>query len=382
MVNGAKGVSFAGVWYPGGAEARAACEADGTSIAPADVRTIARGMPGTPVTYEHAGVGAAASATAASDATSAGAGTRAIIQEIGPSTFYNTGDAAAMAMAPIGVITNAWVDGAGAGHCTGRVHSAYPGAASLVRDRALGGLSLSHYAGETDAIEVTLTAEPARRGCNVATTDLSELPGYMRKHHPSAKPAPAAMSSQPAAAQAMDATPVEQAAPPASPLEAILTKMSPEERAVVQARFEEMDAAAVTATARAKTLESSATDAEILRDQIKQVTDQLSEAERKQYNLGMEAISEQMMSSNPDRVRRGADRLLMACSRRMMQMPPPAASSATAAAPAAAAPPAKRARAEEPAAAAAAPHFAPPPAGSSDALRRALAFTYEPGMVE
>lgn len=380
MANGAAGVSFAGVWYPGGAGARAACQADGTSITDADVRKIARGMPGTPVTYEHAGVGAAASATADTDARSAGAGARALMQDIGTSTFYNTGDAAAMAMAPIGVITNAWVDGTGAGHCTGRVNSAYPGAASLVRDRALSGLSLSHFDGETDAIEVTLTADPARLGCNVATTDLSELPGYMRKHHPSAKAPRATMSSSSSsAAQVMDVnSEPAAAAPAASPLEAILTKMSPEERAVVQARFEEMDAAAVTATARAKTLESSATDAEILRDQIKQVTDQLSEAERKQYNLGMEAISEQMMSSNPDRVRRGADRLLMACSRRMMQMPPPAASSATAAA----APPAKRARAEEPAAAAAAPHFAPPLAGGSDALRRALASTYEPGMVE
>ena len=50
-------------------------------------------------------------------------------------------------------------------------------------------------------------------------------------------------------------------------LQAMLSEMPAMDRMVLQARFEEMDAAAVTATARAKALESSAIDTEILCDQ-------------------------------------------------------------------------------------------------------------------
>lgn len=373
------GVSFAGVWYPG-AKGEPQCRSDGTNISATDIHKIAAGMVGAPVTYEHAGVAAAADVPdPASEAI--GPGTRSALHNIGRDTFYKTGNASAMAMEPIGVVTGAWVDSAGAGHCTGRIKNDYPGAAGLVRDKKLHGLSLSHFDGETNAVEVTLTSDPARPGCHVATSDVLELPAYMRKHRGGAKQkgAPSTMASPDLTTDAaMADLTVPAPVPPVtqSPLAAILAKMSPEDRNVLQARFEEMDSVAVTATARAKTLESSATDAEILRDQIKQVTDQLSEAERRQYNLGLEAISEQMMSSNPDRVRRGADRLLMACSRKMMmqQHQPEEMGS-------------KRARVEEPAPVQ--QSFAPPPVAAaaaapamSDVLRRALAETYEAVPVE
>ena len=360
------GVSFAGVWYPGGKKGKLSCQKNKTYIPRNELHKLASSLVGAPLTVEHAGV-SVASNHACADTT--GIQTREILHDIGSKTFYKTGDTKALTMAPIGVVTNAWVDKFGTGHCSGRVENKFPNVAKLVKRKALNGLSLSHYDGTTNAIEVALTTDPAREGCTISVDDILELPSYMRKNAPVdiAKSQPdMEVDTNAAVVETLKDDHVAE-----SPLVTILGKLCAEDQKIVQARFEEMDAAAVTAASRAKSLEATATDGEILKDQIRQIVDTLSEAEQKQYHLGLEAITEQMMSSNPDRVRRGCDRLLVACSRRMMMSGDSVPE----------APSAKRTRVAEPAPV---QEFAPPVVafGPSDALRRALASTYDPTVVE
>jgi len=376
------GVSFAGVWYD-------PQKVDRTNKTPGYVmgdntaRTIATSLPGTPITYEHTGLASAAEATLDLPSVNVAAATQNTLRSIGRDTFYKTGDRSAMAMAPVGVVTNAWVDRYGVGRCTGRIGDDYPNVASMVQLRRLGSLSLSHFPGVDDAIELTLTRDPARAGCDIQVRELSSVPRYMRHHPASEKTDPVSMEASiptstpattevaaPAAAAAAAAT-----TPAPTPLEAALAALEPAQRALVTARMEEMNNVATTAKRRALQLESSATDAEIMRDQIDQVINQLSESERKQYNLATDTLNEQMMSGNADRVRRAADRLILACSRKMMTMQQPAAVEDA---------PQKRARVAEPTPVAAEPmqiNSAPSTMSMSSSLRNALAAAYEPAVV-
>ena len=322
------GTSFAGVWYNPNKVDREN-KIPGYVMDDKTTRLISKTMPGTPITYEHTGLVLAANATPDLPLVNVATATQNTLRSFGRNTFYKTGDRSAMAMAPVGVVTNSWVDAHGVGRCTARVGDSYPGVASMIQNRRLENLSLSHFPGVDSAVELTLTRDPARAGCNIEVRELSSVPRYMRHHPISDTTTFGIMDSSPAhtaTSAAAPSTSVDAAAaapgggPAPTPLEQALASLEPSHRALITARMEEMNDTAATAKRRAMQLESSATDGEIMRDQIDQIINQLSESERKQYNLATDTLSEQMMSENADRVRRAADRMMMACSRKMMTM--------------------------------------------------------------
>jgi hypothetical protein len=159
----------------------------------------------------------------------------------------------------------------------------------------------------------------------------------------------------------MDTT-QETAAPELSPLEVALGALDNTARAAIEARMEEMVAAADAAAARAKQLEAQGTDYEVMRDQLEQINGQLTDRQRKVYNIEPATVRAQLESHNEQRILGATNRMLMACSARMMELSDEA-------------PAGKRAKHNAPAVdAAAAPEPAPE---QSDLLRRALGTTFE-----
>jgi hypothetical protein len=159
-----------------------------------------------------------------------------------------------------------------------------------------------------------------------------------------------------------------------TPLEAAIAKLENADRALVEARLEEMYNAAgaakreaSAAESRAATLEAIGTDSAVIQDHIDTVTSQLSDHQRKVFNLNPVALGEQMNSGNVNRAREGMRRLLMACSQQMMTQQAQMGETE---------PAAKRFR---PAVStpAAAPQASAAPVSAESSLRAALASTFE-----
>jgi hypothetical protein len=299
---------------------------------------------------------------AAASKSYSGVGVRSALCGVGPAAYRKSHNVHDLAMSAVGVVTEAWVDRLGRGHCCGWLLQQLPGVRRLVQSGKVVGLSLTHAKGAGEPVEVTLTSTPARPGCRIDAYGPSAVSAYKRRNF--AHCVDLAMDTTTAAAAAAD--------PPAvapSPLETALSKLENSDRGLIEARMEQMVEAADAADARAKQLEISATDFAVVQDQLDTVTAQLSEKQREIYKLEPKLLGQQMCSDNKARSWAATNRLLMACSAQMMSQQ--AASEE-------AAPNAKRARVE-PAAVMAVDSGPPSAGGAQSALARALATSFEMG---
>lgn len=342
-------VAIAGIWYnAAAAEADARSARRGYVLSRASRKRIAQQLPTAPLTYEHRGLASAAAATNST------ASTRRALASIGAATFRATGSARALGMQPVGVVTDAWVADNGDGHFAGHILSSMAAVEALVKGKNIGAVSLTHDVDTETPVEITVTAEAARPGCAIEAMGFDAVAAYKRHGRKgggttstmdTAKETPAVTTPEP------------------TPLEAAMSSLDNTARATIEARMEEMVAAADAAAARAKQLEAQGTDYEVMRDQLEQINGQLTDRQRKVYNIEPATVRAQLESHNEQRILGAANRMLMACSARMMELSDDS-------------PPGKRAKHESPAVAAAAP--APEPAPEqSDMLRRALGNTFE-----
>lgn len=344
-------VAIAGVWYSRAAAANAPARrkaARGYLIDQRTLERIAGKLAMAPITYEHKGLRAAA------DTTETGAQARRALATVGATQFRKTANPSALAMQPIGAVTSAWVTSDGTGHFTGQLLNNMGAVNRLVETNMVAGVSLTHDDATAVPVEITMTTEPARPGCRVVATGLKAVSQYKRRGTKRMKQH-AAMDTQQETPKVEDQR---------SPLEIALAALDNPARAAIEARMEEMVAAADAATSRAKQLEAQGTDYAVMRDQLDMINGQLTDRQRKLYNIQPETVKAQLESNNQQRILGATNRLLMACSARMMELGDGDG------------PAAKRARSAEaapPAAAAAAPEFAAP----SDGLRRALAASFE-----
>jgi len=340
-------VAVAGTWYnAAAATADPRSSRRGYTISSANRQRIADQLPAAPLTYEHRGLAAAAAAT--SDT----AATRGALENIGAAAFKATGSTRALGMQPVGVVTDAWVAKNGDGHFAGHILSSMPAVAELVRRGNIAAVSLTHDVADCTPVEITVTAEAARPGCRIQAIGFDAVAAYKR-HGRTSTTAHAAMDTTPPAAQA---APVEP-----TPLEAAMATLDNTARATIEARMEEMVAAADAAAARAKQLEAQGTDYEVMRDQLEQINSQLTDHQRKVYNIEPATVKAQLESHNEQRILGATNRMLMACSARMMELADGAPEER------------KRARHADPPEQVAAPE----PAEQSSNLRRALANSFE-----
>lgn len=359
-------VAIAGTWYNAIAIAQTDNTRPGYVLNTAAIRKIAALLPLAPITYEHKGL-----STASAHITATGDSTRRALETVGAKQFHKSSNTRDLGMQPVGAITSAWVGADGNGHFTGFILAAMPAVARLIQNGRITGISLTHEVSTDMPVEVTLTTEPARPQCYVRAFGADATALYKRQHSKPVTPATATTAmdtaTDPATAAVTPAAVVT--APDASPLETAMGALDSTTRAVIEARMEEMVAAADAATARAKQLEAQGTDYEVMRDQLEQVNSQLTDHQRRVFNIQPEVVKAQLESHNEQRILGATNRMLMACSARMMELN-------------GSEPTAKRHRAAEPTSAAAAATIPSPAAAHpepSSNLRRALAASFEMG---
>lgn len=344
--------TWAGTWYTSDSVAKGG--PPGFAIELAELHAIARQLPGTPFTYEHRGLSAAAR-----DAQEpSGPAVRSALASAGQRAYRKSHKLADLCMAPVGAITDAWVnEDSGKCMCAGKVLSALPQVSGLISSGRLSGLSLTHAKGTGQPVEITLTSDPAREGCRIVAIGPTAVAQYKR-------------DTRGGGESTMDTT------ADVSPLQRVMEKLDNADRAMVESRMEEMMTAATTANtaaseaeARAAQLEALGTDSAIIQDQLDMITSQLTERQREVFQIDPEKLGKQMTSNNPVRERGAMRQLLMACSNQMM------AQQAMIPEGTAVEPGAKRARTETPAPVEA--FSAVATAQPETALAKALASTFE-----
>ena len=156
-------VYYVGVFYPA---ALADNGVPGYVIPPADLPLLAQRLVGCPITYEHAGIGAAASTLGPRP--SAGTVIAALSR-----VSARSGDPTQRA---ISVVDSAYRNSAGDWCCTfGLDEALFPRLVAMIAAGSLRGLSLSHFEhteGARAPLEVSLCSSPARPGSYITAHGL------------------------------------------------------------------------------------------------------------------------------------------------------------------------------------------------------------------
>ena len=271
---------------------------------------------------------------------------------------------------PVGVVVAAYVDAAGRAWAVGAINrTAYPRLCQTIIEGTLKSVSLTTVQlenGPPHPLELSLCSFPARPASNIVwcTESAQKARTYKRHAEQRATDTPATM----------EATPPVQVDTPANPFTAALDKLSPEDRAVIEARFEEIvgkyDVTAASATQLQGQLDEISKAAEADKAMLKQQVDLFLEntAADTYKGYGMQACAKSVMdSTNANEMRRAVDRMLTVANREFANR-----AAGTQRSDAGEAPP-KRSRAAAPRPKQPAVAVAPP----QSALQRAFAATFD-----
>ena len=250
--------------------------------------------------------------------------TRAAIEALGKEEFIRTQNPDALLKCPVGRVTSAFVDAHGAARIT---FTLCRGMAAIVKRGLYAWLSLSHFAGSTEPLEVSVTPSPGRPGC--AIDAVIQAP-YEYKVLVAAKANTSTMEST------------------TSPLEAIMATLSPADRELVAARMVDLQKAANEATAAQKqaelakqelmTAEATEQDYKALDMVVGQLVDKI---DHERYNVNP-TMYNYTSRNDPEKLRvRNMESILCACNRALSEAAPVVNAQAGE----------KRKRAEEPASA-------------------------------
>ena len=162
-------VLYGGVWYAEWSEEEdgCPCAADahrGLVVSAFVLDELCASASGAPVTWEHSALPAVSAASSGNERQ------------------------AALAHGQVaGVVKAAWVCGAtGHAHVVFEIPDAMPMVCALVDSKILGHLSATHVVGKSEIIEMSLTASPARPGCNIAGR-VPSISEYIAEHPPLTK---------------------------------------------------------------------------------------------------------------------------------------------------------------------------------------------------
>lgn len=270
---------------------------------------------------------------------------------------------------PVGVVVAAYTDAAGRAWAVGAINrAAYPRLCETIIEGTLKSVSMTTVqleSGPPHPLELSLCSFPARPGSNIVwcTASAQKAMTYKRHAEQRATHTPATMEAVP--------TPPPQVDTPANPFTAALDKLSPEDRAIIEARFEEIvgkyDVTAASATQLQGQLDEISKAAEADKAMLKQQVDLfLENTNADAYKgYGMQACAKSVMdSTNANEMRRAVDRMLTVANREFANR---AAGAPVARAAGGESPP-KRSRA--------APSSKQPVAAPQSALQRAFAATF------
>ena len=279
---------------------------------------MARRLVGCPITFEHAGIGAAAGALGARPS----AGT--VIEALRHASAAS-GD---LTQRAISVVDSTYRNHAGHWCCTFSLDEAlFPRLVAMIAGGSLRGLSLSHFehdTGDRAPLEVSLCASPARPGSYITAHGLpspSAVALYKAFDCLMAQPSTSPIMS--AANPPSDAKPAD-----AGPdIHSALKDMSEAQRSLVSAALDAMQVKVDEAARKAKEAESetetlrnaASIDKALLQSQIETFIGQIGAEKTKQFGLTTQSCSDALNSDSPDRLRHVVDRMLMCCNTHMMQ---------------------------------------------------------------
>lgn len=270
----------------------------GWLLSAAELASIVARLPGSPIIMDH---------TITQEACRDPRPTREAIEALGREQFLKTQNPDALLKCPVGRVTSAFVDGRGAARVT---FTLCRGVAAIVKRGLYAWLSLSHFAGSTEPLEVSVTPSPGRPGC--AIDAVIKGPSEYKVM---------------VAAKA-NATTMEPTASP-SPLETIMASLSPADRELVAARMVDLQKAANEATEAQKkaeaakqelmTADATEQDYKALDMVVGQLVDKI---DHERYNVNP-AMYNYSSRNDPEKLRvRNLESILCACNRALSETAP------------------------------------------------------------
>ena len=309
---------FIGVYYPAGLVDNGLA---GYVIPAPALPNLARRLVGCPITFEHAGIAAAAQ-VAGPDPTAGGVITalRAVSKK---SQDYS--------QRAVSVVDSTYQNANGEWCCIFSLDpSLFPRLIAMILSGSLRGLSLSHLERSGDGrvpLEVSLCRSPARDRCYIRAHGLlTPLAVSVYKAIDIAM-----TTSSLIAAMSANAKDAAAAPPPADAtkpdINEILKTMTESQRGLVSAALdtmnEQLDAAkkkAAEATEEAEVMRNAQNiDKALLQSQIETFISQIGQDTTRQFGLTPKSCADALNSDNPDALRRQIDRMLMCCNTHMMQ---------------------------------------------------------------
>ena len=288
---------FGGTVYPPASRmdpllARQRCA--GWIISSADLAALARALPGTAVTFDHAAIKQACADSRP---------TRTAIEQVGREAFARSRDPKDLLKCPVGRVTAAFIDQAGAVRITAVITR---GVADLIKSGAYSNFSLSHFANTTTPLEVAVTSHPGRPGCHVdaviqAAADYKDVVARQLK------------------TTIMSASEM-------TPLQNALGKLSPEDSKLIADRLCEMAAKTNAAVADKQALETTAPteqDYQAAKAAFSQLCSHFTPAQKRRFGIHDNMIGDHL-DNNPDRLRiNNIERVLCACNALLAAKPEP-----------------------------------------------------------
>lgn len=284
---------------------------------PGEIETLTGQLVGVPVTYDHVGIHDAINT----------------LEDVGYGVS-KVSVARAMLVAskdrpeqrPLGIVTDAWVDGGGNGVCA--FYTTGNASMSLIKAGALSSVSLTHVAERMQPLELSLCNVPARPGSRVLFSAKSDKEVAAYKARSLLKPQKAIQQSLKMAAVPMNTEATDANTAPAKALtfDEALTQVPEEVRSVLADGLEKLRADLITASKEleeskkeaeaAKTREAiQNTDAVILEDQLKRLLAAMPEQYQDMYMKSVPSLVQGFSSGNPQHAMDAAVRTVMCASR-------------------------------------------------------------------
>lgn len=305
---------FIGVYYPAGLVGNGI---DGYVIPSPALPNLARRLVGCPITFEHAGI--AAAAQVAGPHPTAGTVITALQSISKKSQSY--------VQRAVSVVESTYQNANGEWCCIFSLDpQLFPRLIAMIMSGSLRGLSLSHLERGGDGrvpLEVSLCRNPARDRCYIRGLGLqTPLAVSIYKAidiEMTTTSIIAAMSSESAATTPPSA--------PSTDINDILKTMTESQRGLVSAALDTMNEKLAAAEKKAADASEEAEvmrnaqniDKALLQSQIETFISQIGQDTTRQFGLTSKSCADALNSNNPDALRRQIDRMLMCCNTHMMQ---------------------------------------------------------------
>lgn len=301
---------YVGVFYPANCEAHVHADVEGYVLSPLQLAHVVQNIRGCAVTYEHQGVAHASSQLA--DITNKISVLRALNRA--------AKTCAVPTMAPVGLVTGAWIVPSGAAYCAFVTDEAlHPRLAMLTKQRVLQGLSLTHVhprnKGEcATPVEVSLCQTPARPGCSIVAGPMYSV-NEVCKYKASSFGASTTMT-----------TPASPSAERPNPIVEAISALSADQRKLISAAIESFKATITSTEADNARLrqensdmsKAAAVDSSLLTQELDRFIARVGTEHAAAYAIEPESCARSLKSSNNEVVRRTVDRLLMCANAGML----------------------------------------------------------------